>query len=146
MPVSVVIAFGSNLGPRRLNLLRALREAGTVVRLVCVSPIIETDAVDAPPGSPPFLNMVATGWTRLAARDLVVRLLAIERALGRTRRGPRNAPRTIDIDLILCGAEREHSEALTLPHPRAASRAFVMEPLKACAPSLAKALLRSGSR
>ena len=145
-PASVVVAFGSNLGSRQLNLLRALREVGNIVRLVCVSPIIETEPVDAPSGSPPFLNMVATGWTHLAARDLVLKLLAIEQSLGRTRRGPRNAPRTIDIDLILCGGERQRSAALTLPHPRAASRTFVMDPLNACAPALANALLRTANQ
>ena len=145
-PASVVIAFGSNLGARRLNLLRAVREVGKVVRLVCVSPIIETEPVDAPPGSPRFLNMVAPGWTHLAAQELVVRLLAIEQTLGRTRRGPRNAPRSIDIDLILCGGTRARTPALTLPHPRAASRAFVMEPLNACAPALAKALAKASGR
>lgn len=139
-----MIAFGSNLGPRRYNLLRALREVGKVVRLVCVSEIIESAAVDAPPGSPPFLNMIATASSTLAATELMKQLLRIERELGRVR-GVRNAPRTIDLDLILCSAERTWTTALALPHPRAHRRAFVMDPLRTCSPALADALLRAAS-
>lgn len=124
--------------------MRAVAEVGKIVRLVRISPVIETAAVDAPVGSPPFLNMVATAWTTCSAHSLVVELLAIERRLGRVRRGPRNAPRTIDIDLILYSAVRTWTPQLTLPHPRAASRAFVLEPLRACSPALAAALLRMG--
>ena len=142
----MVIAFGANLGPRKVTLLRAVHEVGKIVRLVCVSPLVETAAVDAPPGSPPFLNAVATGWTSLTASELVIELLAIEQRLGRVRRGPRNAPRTIDIDLILCSATRTRTAQLTLPHPRAASRAFVVEPLRACSPALARALLLTGEK
>lgn len=143
-PASVVIAFGSNLGARRLNLLRAVHEVGKVVRLVCVSPIIDTEPVDAPAGSPRFLNMIAVGFAKSPARELVRQLLEIEQRLGRMRSGPRNAPRTIDIDLILCGATRARSADLTLPHPRAAGRAFVIDPLRACSPLLADALKRTG--
>jgi 2-amino-4-hydroxy-6-hydroxymethyldihydropteridine diphosphokinase len=140
----VVIAFGSNLGPRRYNLLRAAREVGKVVRLVCVSEIMESAAVGAPPGSPPFLNMIATASSILAPTVLLEHLLRIERELGRVR-GVRNAARTIDLDLILCSAERKRTTKLTLPHPRAQDRAFVMEPLRACSPALADAVLRASS-
>ena len=140
----MVIAFGSNLGPRRYNLLRAAREVGRVVRLVCVSDIMESDAVGAPPGSPPFLNMIATASSTLEPAELMEHLLRIERELGRVR-GVKNAARTIDLDLILCSAERERTKALTLPHPRAHDRAFVMEPLRACSPALAEAVLRAVS-
>jgi 2-amino-4-hydroxy-6-hydroxymethyldihydropteridine diphosphokinase len=143
-PLSVVIAFGSNLGPRRYQLLRALTEVGKVVRLVCVSEIVESDAIDAPPGAPPFLNMVAVASSTLPKAELMAHLLRIERALGRVR-GVRNASRTIDLDLILCSAERQRSAKLTVPHPRAHRRSFVMEPLRQCSPALASAVLRAAS-
>ena len=142
LPLSVVIAFGSNLGPRLYHLHRAVHEVGKVVDLVCVSAPMETDAVDAPAGSPPFLNLVATGCSSLTPSELMGRLLEVERRLGRVR-GLRNAPRTIDIDLILCSAWRVRGKDVTLPHPRAHRRAFVMAPLQTCSPALAAAVTRA---
>lgn len=107
-----------------------MHAVGAVVRVVRVSAIRETDAVDAPEGSPPFLNLVLIGTTVLAPGPLLSELLAIETRLGRVRRGVRNEPRVIDIDLILHGATRMRTRALTLPHPRAHEREFVMGPLK----------------
>lgn len=100
------------------------------MRVVRVSDIIETDAVDAPAGSPPFLNAVIVGHTSLAPLALLDALMNIEARLGRVRRGVRNAPRVIDLDLIVHGATRMRSVRLTLPHPRARERAFVMVPLR----------------
>ena len=128
MTSSVVIALGSNLGDRRLHLARAVDALRRELSLVRVSSIHETEPVDAPPGSPPFLNMVVTGHTALAPLALLDVLQSIERRLGR-RRGVRNAPRTIDLDLILHGAHRMRTKRLTLPHPRYAEREFVMKPL-----------------
>jgi 2-amino-4-hydroxy-6-hydroxymethyldihydropteridine diphosphokinase len=101
-----------------------------VVRVVRVSTIHESEAVDAPPGSPPFLNLVLIGTSTLPPTELLARLLDIEKRLGRTRRGVRNEPRIIDIDLILHGATRMRTRTLTLPHPRAHEREFVMGPLR----------------
>lgn len=129
MPHSVVIALGSNLGDRRLFLRRAIRELGRVVRLVRISSIYETAAVDAPPGSPDFLNMVVAGYTTLEPEALLDAMQEIERRLGR-RRTIRNAARTIDLDLILYDARSMRTERLTLPHPRAREREFVMRPLR----------------
>lgn len=128
--VTVVIALGSNLGDRRYHLLRALHALREVVRVVRVSSFHETEPVDAPAGSPPFLNAVLTGYTGLEPEALLEALLAIERRLGRTRRGVKNAPRVIDVDLIACGAKRMRTRELTLPHPRAHEREFVMGPLR----------------
>ena len=124
----VVIALGSNLGSREYHLRRALHALGEVVRIVRVSSVHDTTPVDAPAGSPRFLNMVVAGWTRLAPQELLRALLAIESRLGRVRR-ERNGPRTIDLDLILYSARRVRNVELTLPHPRYRERAFVMEPL-----------------
>jgi len=129
---TVVIALGSNLGDRRYNLLRAIDALKSVMRIVRMSSIRETEPVDAPPGSPPFLNMVVAGYTALAPERLLEELLAIEKRLGRVRRGTRNEPRVLDLDLILYGAVRMRTKTLTLPHPRAHERSFVMEPLLEC--------------
>lgn len=101
---------------------------GSVVRVVRVSSIIETEPVDAPP--PRFLNAVLTGYTSLAPEALMAALLTIESRLGRVRRGVRNAPRVIDLDLILYGGHRLRTTSLTLPHPRFQEREFVMAPLR----------------
>ena len=95
-----------------------------------MSSIHETEPVDAPP--PRYLNMVVVGYTHLPPLALLDALLAIERALGRVRPARRNAPRIIDLDLIAYGATRMRTPRLTLPHPRAAQRAFVTEPLLEC--------------
>lgn len=131
-PRTVVIALGSNLGDRRYNLLRAVHALRDLMRVVRVSSIRETAPVDAPAGSPPFLNMAVVGYTTLAPEALLEELLSIEKRLGRVRRGVRNEPRVIDLDLILYDAVRIRSKRLTLPHPRAQERDFVMDPLREC--------------
>ena len=128
-PASVLIALGSNLGDRALNLRRALDAMRGAVSLVRLSPVHETEPVDAPPGSPSFLNMVAAGWTSLGPAELLGELQAIETRLGR-RRTVRNAPRTIDLDLILYSAVAMRTDRLTLPHPRFRQREFVLQPLR----------------
>ena len=127
-PRAVVIALGSNLGDRSWHLRRALHALSSVVRVVRVSSFHETDPVDAPPDSPPFLNAVLIGHTSLAPLALLDALLAIEHRLGRRRRGVRNEPRIIDLDLIAYDAIRMRTRKLTLPHPRAQEREFVMGP------------------
>ena len=103
----------------------------------------ETAAVDAPIGSPPFLNLVLIGTTTLTPAHLLTHLLAIEARLGRVRRGVRNEPRVIDLDLILHGATRMRTRSLTLPHPRAHQREFVMRPLMEISAELAAAVERA---
>jgi 2-amino-4-hydroxy-6-hydroxymethyldihydropteridine diphosphokinase len=129
MPASVLIALGSNLGDRARYLRAAVGELRRVISVVRVSRAAETAAVGAPPGSPPFLNAVVAGYTSLAPEALLNALLAIERRLGR-RRGVRNAPRTIDLDLILYSARLQRTPSLTLPHPRYLGREFVRGPLR----------------
>lgn len=129
-PATVIIAIGSNLGERQYNVRRAVRELGRVVRLVRVSSIRETVPVDAPAASPAFLNAAAVGWTALAPEDLMRCLLRIEREIGRVRRGRLNEPRVIDLDLIVYGGYRVARRDLRVPHPRAALRSFVLDPLR----------------
>jgi 2-amino-4-hydroxy-6-hydroxymethyldihydropteridine diphosphokinase len=130
MPFSVLVALGSNLGDRAVSLRRAIDAVGKIVSVVRISPFIDTDPVDAPPGSPRFLNAVVAGYTELDPQALLDALLQIESLLGR-RRTIRNAPRTIDLDLILHSAHLVRTRALTLPHPRYLGREFVRGPLRA---------------
>lgn len=127
MTYTVVIALGSNLGDRRRHLRRAIDELRHVISLVRISPVIETEPIDAPP--PKFLNMVVAGHTSMSPEELLDALQAIETRLGR-RRTTRNAPRVIDLDLILHSAHVRRTKRLTLPHPRYRHRDFVMQPLR----------------
>ena len=133
MSSTVVIALGSNLGDRRRSIRRAIEELRRVISVVRVSSIIETEPVDAPP--PKYLNAVVLGYTRRTPEELLDQLQAIEKRLGR-RRTTRNAPRTIDLDLILHGANVRRTRRLTLPHPRYREREFVMKPLREVWPLL----------
>ena len=93
-----------------------------------VSPVYETEPVDCPPEAKTFLNAVVLIDTTLAATRLMDRALAIEDAFDRERSEVKNAPRTLDVDLIVVGDRRSDEEFLRLPHPRAAERAFVLRP------------------
>ncbi len=128
-PWSVAIALGSNLGDRAYNLRAAVHALRDFVRIVRVSSVRETAPVEAPPGSPPFLNMAVSGHASLSPEELLAALHTVEKKLGR-RRGVRNAPRTIDLDLIFHSANRRRSPTLTLPHPRYRERSFVLDPLR----------------
>ena len=125
-----VLSLGSNLGERMDNLQGAVRALADTpdVWVTSVSPVYETEPVDAPDGSDMFLNAVVLADTTLAATRLMDRALAIEDAFDRERSEVKNAPRTLDVDLIVVGDRRNDDEQLRLPHPRAAERAFVLRP------------------
>ena len=127
MPASVLIALGSNLGDRALFLRRAVSQLSQAVHVVRVSNFIESDPVDAPP--PKYLNAVVAGYTDLSPTALLEILHKIEWRLGR-RRTTRNAPRVIDIDLILHSANLIRTHTLTIPHPRYLDREFVLGPVR----------------
>jgi 2-amino-4-hydroxy-6-hydroxymethyldihydropteridine diphosphokinase len=131
------VGLGANVGNRRENLDRAVELLGAEpgVRVFAVSSVRETDPVGYE-DQPRFLNAACAVDTELGPRDLLERLLAIERALGRERTGPRFGPRTIDLDLLLYGSETIDEPGLTVPHPRLAERLFVLEPLHELAPEL----------
>jgi 2-amino-4-hydroxy-6-hydroxymethyldihydropteridine diphosphokinase len=95
--------------------------------LGAVSRLYETEPVGPP--QPTYLNAAAELDTTLSARELLARLLAIEREAGRTRGAERDTPRTLDLDLLLFGGETIDEPGLIVPHPRLAERAFVLEPL-----------------
>jgi 2-amino-4-hydroxy-6-hydroxymethyldihydropteridine diphosphokinase len=127
VPRTIVIALGSNLGDRRYFLRRAVHELRAFVRVVRASSIVETDPVGAPP--PRFLNMVVAGYTYLEAAELLGELHGIEARLGRIRT-VRNAPRTIDLDLIRYSGYAIRTQTLTIPHPRYREREFVLGPMR----------------
>jgi 2-amino-4-hydroxy-6-hydroxymethyldihydropteridine diphosphokinase len=131
------IGLGSNVGDRRALLRRAIAalEREPQVEVQAVSSIRETEPVGYL-DQPRFLNAVARVSTDLPPRALLERLLEIERRLGRARTGPRFGPRTIDLDLLLYGAEEIAEPGLEVPHPRLHERAFVLEPLVELDPTL----------
>ncbi|MCY3881843.1 MAG: 2-amino-4-hydroxy-6-hydroxymethyldihydropteridine diphosphokinase [Chloroflexi bacterium] len=122
-----ILALGSNLGDRAANLQAALdllAERGAPA--VRVSSVWETPPV--PADQPRYLNAVVAVETELSPEDLLAVAKEVEHLLGRRPSG-RWRPRPIDIDLLFCGEREVASEALTVPHPRIAERAFVLLPL-----------------
>ena len=122
------IGLGANLGDRELNLRRAL-ERLEELGPVRASSLRETEPVGVT-DQPKFLNAAAELATDLPPRELLERLLEIERELGRDRATERRwGPRVIDLDLLLFGQEAIDEPGLMVPHPRLADRRFVLEPL-----------------
>jgi 2-amino-4-hydroxy-6-hydroxymethyldihydropteridine diphosphokinase len=121
------VALGANLGDRFGTLQAAVDELGRLGAIEAVSPVYETDPIGYA-DQPPFLNAVVRLRTELPTADLLDALLAIEARLGRVRTF-RNAPRTVDLDLLFYDDLVLDDRALTLPHPRLHERAFVLVPL-----------------
>ena len=127
--VRAVVALGSNLDGPESRVRRAFDAMGALpaTRLVARSALYRT----APVGyldQPAFVNACALLETALSPRELLDGLLAIERGHGRVRDIP-NGPRTLDLDIVLYGDLALHEHGLTVPHPRAHERAFVLAPL-----------------
>jgi 2-amino-4-hydroxy-6-hydroxymethyldihydropteridine diphosphokinase len=135
MPAAVVasIGLGANLGRPRTALAEALAALAQLPRseLIATSPIYRSAPVDA--AGPDFYNAVALLRTSLQPHELLVELQGIESAHGRER-PYRNAPRTLDLDLLLYGDQRIATAQLVVPHPRMHQRAFVLRPLADVAP------------
>ena len=132
-PVLAHVGLGANLGDARATLAWALERLcqPPFGRVVARSSLYRTAPVEA--DGPDFLNAVAVLETPLTAPELLRGLLELERMAGRERPF-RNAPRTLDLDLLLYGSGHIESAALTVPHPRLRSRAFVLAPLAEIAP------------
>ena len=131
----VAIALGSNVGDRRAHLDYAVAALRALLTNVAVSRYYDTVPVGVSGPQAMFLNAAAVGETALAPRALLEALLAIEQERGRER-PYLNAPRTLDLDLILAGDTVLEEPGLVLPHPRFRERRFVLEPLAAVAPEL----------
>jgi 2-amino-4-hydroxy-6-hydroxymethyldihydropteridine diphosphokinase len=132
------VGLGSNLGHPRRRLARALTELARLPRseLVAASRNYLTAPVGATEPQPDYINAVAALRTALGPGAMLRHLRAIEHRHGRPQRGERrNAPRVLDLDLLLFGQRRLASTRLTVPHPRMHERAFVLRPLLDIAPA-----------
>lgn len=124
---TAAIGLGSNLGDRARHIAEALAELGAHGTITAVSALYET----APIGGPrqgAFLNAVVLVKTSLSPRDLLDVCLTIEKSHGRER-VERWGPRTLDLDILLFGAQRVKEQGLEIPHPELTKRRFVLEPL-----------------
>lgn len=129
------IALGSNLGDRQAHLDHAISRLRELLRSLAVSQYRDTAPVHVRGPQRLFLNAAAVGDTALSAREVLDALLAIERERDRERPFP-NAPRTLDLDLVLFGDAVIDEPGLIVPHPRFRERQFVLEPLAEIAPTL----------
>jgi 2-amino-4-hydroxy-6-hydroxymethyldihydropteridine diphosphokinase len=132
-PVTAWIGLGANLGDARQAVRSAIEVIGKLpgTTVTQQSSFYRSAPVDA--GGPDYVNAVIEIRTALAAPELLAQLQRIEQGAGRTR-PYRNAPRTLDLDLLLFGAGSISSAQLTVPHPRMRERAFVLLPLAEIAP------------
>ena len=136
MNVECGIALGSNTGDRLAHLRAAVTALREVDPRLEVSPVYETAPVDCPDGSGAFLNgVVILIWTG-TPEALLHFLRRIECRLGRPTERARNAPRTIDLDILYAGDAVLTGEELILPHPRLHERRFVLQPLCDLRPDL----------
>ena len=124
-----VFSLGSNLGDRLAMLESACDYLADVFGGLRLSQVYETEPVGCPEGSPNYLNACVEVETDMPAQEILELCLRIEQELGRTRSGEYGEARTCDIDLICCGSETASTPSLTLPHPRAHLREFVLRPL-----------------
>ena len=130
----VYLCLGSNLGDRRENLDKALDLLEQRLKLKQVSSIYDTEPV-GDTDQPRFLNLVCEVHTMLAPEDLLTLIKGIETRLGRIH-GKSNAPRPIDIDILLYDDKVVDTPDLVIPHPRMTERAFVLVPLAEIAPDV----------
>ena len=128
-PVRAVIALGSNIEDPETQVRRAFDELADLpdTRVLGKSQLYRTEPVGVR-DQPMFVNACALVETRLAPRALLERLLDLEKRHGRVRE-MRNGPRTLDLDIVIYGDAQVEEPGLTIPHPRAHERAFVLEPL-----------------
>ncbi|HWC61780.1 MAG TPA: 2-amino-4-hydroxy-6-hydroxymethyldihydropteridine diphosphokinase [Verrucomicrobiae bacterium] len=133
------IALGSNLGDSRGTVLRAMERLQEFSdQPLAKSSLLETTPIDCPPGSPNFVNAVVGLIPRPdeTPESLLAKLQKLESEFGRTPKKVLNEARPLDLDLIAFGNEVRSTFQLTLPHPRAQLRQFVLQPLSEIAPDL----------
>ncbi len=144
--VTAYIAIGANLDRAELSVQQAMQALGQLplTRVLACSSLYRTAPIASDPSSPAwatgpdYINAVAAIATGLTAPDLLLQLQALELAAGRQRPYP-DAPRTLDLDILLYGSAQIDSAQLVIPHPRMAQRAFVLVPLAEIAPTLVPA-------
>ena len=141
LPVRVYVAIGANLGDAQASVRQAVHALDQLAQtrvaqgssLYRTAPVVSNPA--GPDAGPDYINAVVALDTTLPAIELLAQLQALELAAGRER-PYRDAPRTLDLDLLLFGQSRIDSPRLTVPHPRMWQRAFVLVPLAEIAPWL----------
>ena len=133
------VALGSNLGDRLATMRAAVRRIEELGQVEAVSSVYETEPVGFE-AQPPFLNAVLRLRTALAPDELIASLLDIEADFGRSR-SFKDAPRTLDLDLLFYDGLVLDNATLLLPHPRLHQRAFVLVPLAEIAPHLVHPVL-----
>ena len=144
--VTAYIAIGANLGQAQHSVQQAMLALGQLplTRVLACSSLYRTAPIASDPSlpnpipSPDYINAVAAISTGLTAPDLLLHLQALELAAGRERPYP-DAPRTLDLDILLYGSAQVDSAQLVIPHPRMVQRAFVLVPLAEIAPALVSA-------
>jgi 2-amino-4-hydroxy-6-hydroxymethyldihydropteridine diphosphokinase len=134
-PVTAYIALGANLGDAQATVLRAVDDIAKLpdTQVTQRSSLYQTAPMDS--SGPDYINAVVQISTTLPAPVLLMRLQNLEQQAGR-QRPHANAPRTLDLDILLYGSASIHSTHLTVPHPRMWQRAFVLMPLHEIAPTL----------
>jgi len=130
--IEVYLGFGSNIGDRSANISEALALLSRKVQMGKVSAVYDTEPMGNT-DQPHFLNMVCQAYTRIEPAALLALAKGIETKMGRVS-GKRNAPRPIDIDILLYGDQVMETPQLVIPHPRIEERAFVLVPLAEIAP------------
>jgi len=138
--VKVYLGLGSNLGDRVGNLASAVERLSQKITIKKLSSVYETEPVYYKE-QPLYLNAVLSAVTKLDPFELLRFVKSIESTLGR-QPSFRNAPRTIDIDILFYGDQVAETAELIIPHPRIAERAFVLVPLAEIAPRLVHPLLQ----
>ncbi|MCC6712955.1 MAG: 2-amino-4-hydroxy-6-hydroxymethyldihydropteridine diphosphokinase [Candidatus Dadabacteria bacterium] len=131
--------MGSNLGDRTANCMLAVSMLSAFARVTAVSSVYETEPV-GPKDQPDFINCAACIETDIPPEGLLAELRSIEDALGRVRSG-RWRERSIDLDIVFYDGLIMNTDALTIPHPRAHLRRFVLEPLAEISPGLVHPVL-----
>jgi 2-amino-4-hydroxy-6-hydroxymethyldihydropteridine diphosphokinase len=133
--VTTYVALGGNLGDARATLVQAIADLahGPGLRLLSQSPLYRTAPIDS--SGADYVNAVVELACKLSAPALLAQLQRLEQLAGR-QRPYRNAPRTLDLDILLYGQASMQGPALTIPHPRMRERLFVMQPLADIAPHL----------
>ncbi len=136
MKKTVYIGLGSNVGDRAAQIEAAIAQLGALGAVTARSSLYETEPMEMP-NQPWFLNGVVALETELMPKQLLGRLLDIERSLGRKRNAAQpKGPRTIDLDILLFAGSIIDTAGLTIPHPAMHQRRFVLEPLAEIAPDV----------
>ncbi|KPK39214.1 MAG: hypothetical protein AMJ78_08835 [Omnitrophica WOR_2 bacterium SM23_29] len=137
------IGLGSNLGDRRKNIERAIKElrCSRLVKIIKISNLYETEPIGGP-SQEKFLNGVAEIETKISARVLLALLKIIENEIGRSPTDIKWGPREIDLDILLCDDLIIDEPDLKVPHPLMHLRSFVLEPLCEIAPYVMHPVLK----